>query len=104
MWWYDPVNSRIKVVYEPKWAGALQSPDNVSVSPRGALLLCEDSHGSDRLKGLSHGQLFDIARNRISHGEFAGCTWSPDGNWLFFNLQRPGATYAVTGPWGRGPL
>ncbi len=104
VWWYDPVNSRIKVVYESKWSGALQSPDNVSVSPRGALVLCEDGHGSDRLKGLSHGQLFDIARNRASHGEFTGCTWSPDGKWLFFNIQRPGATYAVTGPWDRGPL
>lgn len=104
VWWYDPVNRRIKVVYESKWAGGLHAPDNVSVSPRGALLLCEDSHGVDRLKGLSHGRLFDIARNRGSHGEFAGCTWSPDGNWLFFNIQRPAATYAVTGPWGRGPL
>jgi secreted PhoX family phosphatase len=34
----------------------------------------------------------------------AGCTWSPDGTWLFVNVQRPGATYAITGPWGRGPL
>jgi hypothetical protein len=84
---------------------ALRQPDNVTVSPRGALLLCEDGEGSrDRLKGLSHGTLFDFARNRGSNGEFAGATWSPDGKWLFVNIQRPAATYAITGPWGRGPL
>ena len=104
VWWFDPVNSRIKLVYESKWAGALHKPDNVSVSPRGAVVLCEDGDGNDRLKGLSGGKLFDIARNPASHGEFAGCTWSPDGHWLFVNIQRPGATYAITGPWNRGPL
>jgi secreted PhoX family phosphatase len=105
VWWYDPVNSRIKVVYESKSAAALREPDNVTVSPKGALVLCEDGDaGRDRLKGLAHGKLFDIARNRGSDGEFAGCTWSPDGQWMFVNIQRPAATYAITGPWGRGPL
>ena len=104
VWWYDPVNSRIKVVHESTWAGALREPDNITVSPRGALVLCEDGDGTDRVKGLAQGRLFDIARNRGSHGELTGCTWSPDGQWLFFNIQRPAATYAVTGPWRRGPL
>jgi hypothetical protein len=45
-----------------------------------------------------------MAYNRGSDGEFAGATWSPDGKWLFVNIQRPAATYAITGPWGRGPL
>jgi uncharacterized protein len=104
VWWFDPVNSRIKLVYESKWSSALRKPDNVSVSPRGTTVLCEEGDGIDRLRGLKGGHLFDIARNRSSHGEFAGCTWSPDGRWLFLNVQRPGATYAITGPWGRGPL
>jgi secreted PhoX family phosphatase len=105
VWWYDPANSRIKLVHESRSAAAMRNPDNVTVSPRGALLLCEDGEGSrDRLKGLSHGTLFDFARNRGSNGEFAGATWSPDGNWLFVNIQRPAATYAITGPWARGPL
>jgi uncharacterized protein len=105
VWWYDPVNSRLKLVHESRSAAAIRNPDNVTVSPRGALLLCEDGEGSrDRLKGLSHGTLFDFARNRGSNGEFAGATWSPDGKWLFVNIQRPAATYAITGPWSRGPL
>jgi secreted PhoX family phosphatase len=83
----------------------LRAPDNVTVSPRGSVVLCEDGAGTDRLKGLSpDGRLFDIARNHGSKGEFAGATWSPDGQWLFVNIQRPSATYAITGPWSRGPL
>ena len=31
--------------------------------------------------------------------EWAGATFSPDGHWLFVNLQRPGITLAITGPW-----
>ena len=31
--------------------------------------------------------------------EFAGATFSPDGRWLFVNLQTPGLTLAITGPW-----
>jgi hypothetical protein len=35
----------------------------------------------------------------LINSEFAGATFSPDGKWLFVNLQIPGATYAITGPW-----
>ena len=34
--------------------------------------------------------------------EFAGATFSPDGQWLFVNVQTPGITFAITGPWGEG--
>ncbi|MDQ1489067.1 MAG: uncharacterized protein QOJ23_1581 [Actinomycetota bacterium] len=105
IWRYEPGGSRLKLVYESQWAGALRAPDNVTVSPRGALLLCEDGAGHDHLRGLTPGgRPFDMAYNRGSDGEFAGATWSPDGKWLFVNIQRPAATYAITGPWGRGPL
>lgn len=41
--------------------------------------------------------------NQDSRGsEFAGACYSPDGKWLFFNIQSPGITFAVTGPWGSG--
>jgi hypothetical protein len=32
------------------------------------------------------------------HGELAGPTFSPDGETLFFNVQVPGITFAVWGP------
>ena len=37
--------------------------------------------------------------------EWAGATFEPEnGNWLFANLQSPGVTFAITGPWRRGAL
>lgn len=36
--------------------------------------------------------------------EFAGATFSPDGQWLFVNIQYPGITIAITGPWEQGAV
>ena len=36
--------------------------------------------------------------------EWAGATFGRDGDWLFVNIQTPGVTFAITGPWHRGPL
>jgi len=89
----------------------LDLPDNVTTSPRGTLVLCEDSTNNNYLRGLTRGgELFDIALNRLisSTGavryddEFAGSTFSPDGRTLFVNIQASaGMTFAIWGPWGR---
>ncbi len=83
-----------------------------------------DGHGSAEplramgIHGLTtDGQIFTFARNNVrlagerngwtgdfTDSEFAGVTYSPDGRWLFFNIQFPGITFAVTGPWGDGGL
>ena len=35
--------------------------------------------------------------------EWAGATFEPkNGNWLFANIQSPGITFAITGPWKQG--
>ncbi|HSI56482.1 MAG TPA: phosphatase, partial [Ideonella sp.] len=34
--------------------------------------------------------------------ELAGATFHEE--WLFFNIQTPGITFAVTGPWQNGAL
>lgn len=31
--------------------------------------------------------------------EWAGAEFSPDGKWLFANIQTPGITFAIKGPW-----
>jgi len=95
----------LKLIFESHSPAVMQMPDNVTATPRGGLILCEDGAGPDRLLGLTpDGQVFDFAWNRFSVGEFAGATFSPDGRWLFVNVQDPGATFAITGPWNRGPL
>ena len=44
--------------------------------------------------------LFEIARNVFTgNSEFAGAVFSPDGEVLFVNIQYPGITFAIRGPW-----
>jgi len=41
----------------------------------------------------------------FSGSEWCGATFEPNnGNWLFVNLQSPGMTFAITGPWRRFDL
>ena len=80
----------------------LKNCDNVTVTPWGGLILCEDGPDDQPqfLRGVTpQGQLYDLAAN--SYSEFAGATFSPDGSTLFVNAQTPGITFAVTGPWRR---
>jgi secreted PhoX family phosphatase len=57
---------------------------------------------------LTAGQIADagktIAEGDYRASEFAGACWSPEGRTLFVNIQTPGITFAITGPWERGPL
>ena len=87
----------------------LDFPDNITVSERGTLVVCEDSSGDNYVRGLTRGgQLWDIALNRLTSStgaprygdEFAGSTFSPDGHTLFVNIQASaGMTFAIWGPW-----
>jgi secreted PhoX family phosphatase len=37
--------------------------------------------------------------NRLGSSEFAGATFSADGQTLFANIYSPGLTLAIFGPW-----
>ena len=43
--------------------------------------------------------LYHLARTKLFESEFAGSTFAPDGSTLFVNIQTPGLTVAITGPW-----
>ena len=81
--------------------------DNLTVSPYGGLILCEDGPGEQYLRGVTtEGKFFNFAKNRVlpyqegrPDPEFCGATFSPDGSTLFVNIQYPGITLAITGPW-----
>jgi uncharacterized protein len=45
-----------------------------------------------------------IAPNDYRGNEFCGATFSPGGRYLFVNIQTPGITFAIEGPWERGGL
>ncbi len=110
VWGYDPRRKTLTCVYQSPNQETLDFPDNITTSPRGTLVLCEDSSGDNYLRGLSPtGRLWDIALNRLrgavndedrSGDEFAGSTFSPDGRTLFVNIQASRAlTFAIWGPW-----
>jgi secreted PhoX family phosphatase len=95
----------LTLVFESPSSKLLQAPDNLAVSPRGGLLLCEDGGSTDFLRGIDRdGRIFDFGKNALNDSEFCGATFSPDGQTLFVNIQTPGVTLAITGPWERGAL
>lgn len=110
IWEYRPGSNAsggtLRLLFESPGADVLHNPDNVCVSPRGGIVLCEDGGPRQFVRGLTpDGRIFDFAENLVSTSEIAGATFSPDGRTLFFNLQnQPGATYAVWGPWEDGSL
>jgi uncharacterized protein len=78
----------------------LDNPDNIVVTPWGDLMICEDGSITDSLVGVTpEGRLYEFARNSLS--ELAGACFSPDGRTMFVNIQSPGITLAIWGPWGR---
>lgn len=102
----EPDHGELRLVFESPDPSVLQYPDNVCVSPRGGVVLCEDGGAPNHVRGLTpEGRVFDFARNISSGAEFAGATFSPDGRTLFVNIQHePGATFAIWGPWEEGAL
>jgi secreted PhoX family phosphatase len=47
------------------------------------------------------GNPYPLARNEYNDSEFCGPAFSADGQTLFVNIQSPGFTLAITGPWGQ---
>ena len=43
-------------------------------------------------------------RGHFTGSEWAGACDNADGDWLFANIQSPGITFAITGPWSTGAL
>ncbi len=91
---------QLELFVEPNDPGLLRNCDNITVAPWGDLIVCEDTIGMNRVQGITpRGEIYPIASNLVS--EFAGATFSPDGTTLFVNVQLPGWTLAITGPWER---
>jgi secreted PhoX family phosphatase len=72
------------------------------VSSRGDGPAAEDEDEDQFLAGITaDGDTFPLAYNRLSDDEFAGACFSPNGQTLFANIQDPGLTLAIWGPWRR---
>jgi uncharacterized protein len=111
---------KLVLLFESPGPNVLDNPDNITVSPRGGLVLCEDGSDVQFVRGLTrHGEIFPLAQNNLSQSEFAGATFDPSGEILFVNIQGAtsgtaaaaaadpalrGLSMAITGPWRKGAL
>ncbi|MEO2105241.1 MAG: alkaline phosphatase PhoX [Actinomycetota bacterium] len=129
----DPEHGQLTLVFESPGNHVLGHPDNITVHPvSGVVTVCEDGGGApiqlagQGLPGSTNGIPAEstyneaLARRQRVHGvttdgrifsfahqfasEFAGACWSPDGKWFFVNIQGNATTYAITGPWEKGPF
>ncbi|MEN8197380.1 MAG: alkaline phosphatase PhoX [Pseudomonadota bacterium] len=90
----------IELGFEPRNGELLRNGDNLAVAPFGDLLVCEDNAIAQHIVGITgSGGIYRVAANARRDSEFAGATFSPDGSTLFVNLQKPGLTFAIKGPW-----
>jgi uncharacterized protein len=112
----DSGDGELTLVYESADRDVMSFPDNITVSPRGSLLVCEDtSRANPQLIGVTtDGATFPFCVDPTDD-EWCGATFSHDGKVLFANLQgstagdphnpgTPGRTFAIWGPWQRGAL
>ncbi|WP_078544840.1 alkaline phosphatase PhoX [Litchfieldia alkalitelluris] len=99
---YVPHTNTLELFYEGNDAQQMEYPDNICCTPWGDLWFVEDGSGQDRIMGITpEGKVYPFAANRLNNNEFAGPTFSPDGKTLFVNIQKPGVTFAIWGPFAR---
>jgi len=134
---YDPRRELLTLIFNSLGTGNTSDecdmPDNIAVSPRGGIVLCEDGGSSiQKLRGLTQeGGTFIFAENNITltpaqvaqadaalnanggvianfpAGAYTGIEWAGacfHEKWMFVNIQSPGITFAITGPWDNGAL
>ena len=127
VWAYDPAAERMTAIYVSPSTDEADAPDNITLSPTGTVILCEDGGGARNLLGIrtrgtrllrvdGDGIVRVMGENNMDldegvpgkpaieagdyrGSEWAGATFSPDGRTLFVNIQSPGVTFAITGPW-----
>ena len=131
VWEYDPRTEALRAIFVAGTQLVADNPDNITISPRGGMVLCEDGEPvtdrygpGTRLLGLTaEGNSYTLAKNNVRlgsdqvlaagkkikpgdyrGGEFCGACFDPAGEVLFANIQAPGITFAIWGPWAKGNL
>jgi uncharacterized protein len=73
VWAYRPIGKSfglLRLIFESPGAHLLDSPDNIAVSPRGGLVLCEDGDDQQFGRGVTRdGRVFDFAENLVNQNE-----------------------------------
>ena len=127
VWELELLTGRLRALFVSANQTVANNPDNITVSPRGGIVVCEDGGLGDagsRLLGLlGNGEAYTFCLNALvldanqigaagkvvaagdyRSSEFAGACFDPKGRVLFVSIQTPGVTFAIRGPWARGNL
>jgi secreted PhoX family phosphatase len=131
VWAYVPGTDTLTALFVSPDDATADNPDNLTVTPTGALIVCEDGAGisendmlvsGTRMLGIGQdGSSFVFAENNLvldsmmpdrpaiapadyRRSEWAGVCFDPAGEFLYVNIQTPGVTFAITGPWEEGPF
>ena len=129
VWLYDPQGERMLCLFASESEEHADAIDNIALSPtNGLIAMCEDGGGVNNAdNSLKYGcrlllarqpgdKVLTFAENNMDlsggvpnrpeiptedyrRGEWAGAVFSADGQTLYANLQSPGVTVAITGPW-----
>jgi hypothetical protein len=90
---------QLTLIAEATRESILRNADNLTMAPWGDLIVCEDTSNHCGLVGIRpDGSQYQLADNAHTNSELAGVCFSPDGKILFVNIQYPGMTLAITGP------
>jgi hypothetical protein len=129
----NPERGTMTLIYAAAVRIAGNNVDNILVTPRGALLTCDDGSSvvdafgaGQRLMGYTPaGLAYIFAKSNVAFSaadiakigrtgqfnpgdyrgaEFAGACFDAAGRTLYVNNYTPGITFAITGPWGAGNL
>jgi hypothetical protein len=91
VWEFRPEGNSgtLTLIFESPSSLVLDGPDNLTVTPQNALLLCEDGGGDQYLRGVTlRGEIFDFARNLQTTHEWAGATFAEaDPRWNDLNSR-----------------
>lgn len=126
VWRYVPTShegGKLTLLYESRNAKVLNQPDAITVTPDGRVVMAEDGDGEDEKGGDNYirvltksGKIADLARmirpldlhhwnaedfskpGAFGASEAAGPNFTPDGKHLFVNIQYPGVTTVISGP------
>lgn len=115
---YDPSAETLEVIFHSTNYQACENPDNIVVTPRGGLILCEDNAGAtpvppnegERLLGLTlNGEVFTFAVNNLDFqvgalGPYDRTVDVPGNNFGIFTgngrqNEWAGACYSADGQW-----
>ena len=131
VWRYEPTGpnkGRLRLLFESPNPRTLNQPDAITISPTGTVVMAEDGDGGDKggdnwLRILTPtGGIANLAQviepldlhywdaedypkaGPKGASEMSGPCFSPDGKHLFVNVQYPGVTCVISGPWGKHGL